>query len=223
MQFLYNENSGESKLSLEGEQYKYIFKVRRHKSDESLFFRNLRENILYEYKIENIDRRKAVLSLVNSEERVIEAKKKLHIGWCVIDPKSVERSISFLNEIGVGMITFIYCKYSQSKYKPNIEKLEKLLINSSSQCGRSSIIKLDECDSLEEFLDQNPGSYMFNFSQNNIADKKNDIETIVIGCEGGFSEDEVKMLTKDKIVGVDSNMIFRSETAVTVAASAVLL
>ncbi len=223
MQFLFNENSGLSSLLIEGEQYKYIFKVRRHAVEQNLFFRNLKNKKIYEYKVDSLDRRKAVLSLVSSEEKIIEAKKKLHIGWCVIDPKSVEKVLASLNEIGVEKITFIYCKYSQSKYKINEEKLQKLLLNSSGQCGRSSVIEIEHCSSLKEFLEQNPQSYMFNFSKNHILSKKDEIDTIVIGCEGGFESEEVALFDEEKIVGVDSDIILRSETAAAAAAAAVLL
>ena len=47
-------------------------------------------------------------------------KNKLHIGWCVIDPKTVEKYIASLNEIGVDKITFIYADYSQ--------KISKLIL-----------------------------------------------------------------------------------------------
>lgn len=223
MQFLYHENSGEQSLALEGEQYSYIFKVRRHKIEENLFFRNLKDENIYEYKIKSVDRRKALLDLISSEKRIVKHSKKLHMGWCVIDPKSVEKAISFLNETGVEKITFIYCKYSQYKYKPNIQKLEKLLINSSSQCGRSDIIKLCEAKSLEDFLKQNPDSYMLNFSKNRIINYKDDINTVVVGCEGGFSKDEIALFDDEKIVGVNCNMILKSETAVTAVASLILL
>lgn len=223
MQFLYNQDSGKQKVVIEGEQYKYLFKVRRHTKDEKFFFRNLKDKNLYKYQVETLDRRKAVLNLISYEEKLIEASKSLHLAWCIIDPKSIEKVIPFLNEIGVEKITFIYCEYSQYKYKPNFEKLEKLLLNSSGQCGRSSIIKLDQCNSLKEFLKQNPNSYMFNFSKNNIKEKKDDIQTIVIGCEGGFSKDEISMFSDEKTVGVDCSMILRSETAATAVATAVLL
>ena len=187
------------------------------------FFRNLNDNFIYEYEVLSIDRRKGNLSLKNKEEKIVDIDKKLHIGWCVIDPKSIEKQIASLNELGVSKITFIYCEYSQYKYKPNIEKLEKLLINSSSQCGRSSIIELKSCDSLEEFLKLYPDSYMFNFSQINISEKKGDIDTIILGCEGGFSDDEVAKLKSEKIVGIDSNLILRSETAAVTIASKLLV
>ena len=64
---------------------------------------------------------------------------------------------------------------------------------------------------------------MFNFSHNNIKDKKEDINTIILGCEGGFSLDEIAKFSKDNIVGIDSSMILKSETAIVSIASLLLL
>jgi 16S rRNA (uracil1498-N3)-methyltransferase len=219
MQYTYHEDSGLDTIEIEAELHKYLFKVRRHDINELLYFRNLKDNNIYSYKVQNIDRRKTTLSLIESQEKIIEPKKELHIGWCKVDPKSIEKMIASLNELGVTKITFINCEYSQGKYKLNIEKLEKLLINSSQQCGRSSIIKLDECNSLDNFLEQNSDSYMFNFSTNSIDKEKENIKTIVIGCEGGFSNKEIEKFSQDKIVGIDSNLILRSETGVITLAS----
>jgi len=222
MQFTYSIDASQPLLTIEAELHKYLFKVRRHSIEDDLYFRNLKDKNLYRYKVEHIDRRKTTLKLIDYEEVIIEPKKELHIGWCIIDPKSVEKYIASLNELGVTKITFISCKYSQKQYKPNFEKLEKLLINSSSQCGRSSIIELEVSESLDKFLEKYPKSFMFNFSDNNINDKKSEIDTIVLGCEGGFSKDEVLKFQQDKIVGIDSNLILRSETAVITIASIVM-
>jgi 16S rRNA (uracil1498-N3)-methyltransferase len=223
MQFIYHPNAGEQNLTIDGELHKYIFKVRRYDSSSSIYFRNLNDNNIYEYSVQNIDRRKANLEFVKSEEKIVLPQKTLHIGWCVIDPKSVEKQIASLNEIGVSKITFIYCEYSQKQYKLNFEKLEKLLINSSQQSGRSNIIQLGSMNSLDEFIQKYPDTYMFNFSSNHIQDKKNDINTIVLGCEGGFSMDEVNKFDDSKIVGVDSSIIQRSETAIGSLSSLILL
>jgi len=214
MQFIYHKDSSKQNLTIDGDLYKYIFKVRRLDSTKNIFFRNLEDKNIYEYKVLNIDRRKATLELIGFEQKIIEPKKELHIAWCIIDPKSIEKYIASLNELGVTKITFIYCQYSQKQYKPNLEKLKKLLINSSSQCGRSSIIELDICDTLQEFIKNNPNSYMFNFSKNNILNYKDDISTIIIGCEGGFSKQEFESFDKQKVVGIDNNLILKSETAV---------
>jgi len=222
MQFFYDKDAGQSVITIDGEAFNYIFKVRRQKSDEVLNLRNLCDKNIYKYEVISIDRRKAKLTLLSTEELIVESKKSLHIAWCKIDPKSIEKNIASLNEIGVEKITFIECEYSQKNYKINKEKIEKLLINSSSQCGRSSIIDIDYCDSLDNFLEKYPDSFIFNFSKNNISQNKEKIETIIIGCEGGFSLDEIKRFEEDKIVGIDSSLILRSETAVISVASHIL-
>jgi len=223
MQFTYHKDAGLDKIEIESELHKYLFKVRRHDINENLHFRNLKDKNIYTYKVENINRRSTVLFLQNFEEKIIEPKKELHIGWCKIDPKSIEKVIASLNELGVTKITFINCEFSQKKYNINYEKLEKLLINSSQQSGRSNIIKLDESESLEQFMKDNPDTYMFNFSENLIDNHKNDIKTIVLGCEGGFSSQEVSIFNKNKTVGINSNLILRSETGVVAIASKIIV
>ncbi|PIF03918.1 MAG: 16S rRNA (uracil(1498)-N(3))-methyltransferase [Arcobacter sp.] len=219
MQYTYHKDAGDNTIEIEAQLHKYLFKVRRHNIDENLYFRNLKDKNLYRYKVQDINRRKTILLLEDFEEKIVEPKKELHIAWCKIDPKSIEKVIASLNELGVSKITFIDCEFSQGKYTINYEKLEKLLIHSSEQSGRSSIIQLEKSSSLDEFLKENPNSYMFHFSNNLIDNYKDDIQTIIIGCEGGFSIDEVKSFRQNKIVGIDSNLILRSETAAITIAS----
>ncbi|MDX4062912.1 16S rRNA (uracil(1498)-N(3))-methyltransferase [Aliarcobacter skirrowii] len=223
MQFVYDKSSKNEILELVDENYNYIIKARRHKIDDEIYFRNLEDDFIYLYKIVEINKKSATLTLVNSEKKVIENSRKLHLVWCVVDPKIVEKSISSLNEIGVDKITFVYSDFSQKNFKINIEKLNKILINSSSQCGRSSIIKLEISKTLDSFLTQNPKSYILDFSNSFIDDKKDDIDTLVIGCEGGFSKREKGNFNKDFVVGFNSNLILRSETAIVSATSKILL
>ena len=223
MQFVYDKFSKNEILELVDENYNYIIKARRHKIDDEIYFRNLEDDFIYLYKIVEINKKSATLTLVNSEKKVIENSRKLHLVWCVVDPKTVEKSISSLNEIGVDKITFVYSDFSQKNFKINIEKLNKILINSSSQCGRSSIIKLEISKTLDSFLTQNPKSYILDFSNNFIDDKKDEIDTLVIGCEGGFSKREKSNFNKDFVVGFNSNLILRSETAIVSATSKILL
>ena len=223
MQFVYLKNASKQTIQIDGELYNYIFKIRRYDTKKSIFFRNLFDDNIYEYEVKDINRRKASLELIGFEQKIIKPNKELHIGWCIIDPKSVEKQIASLNEIGVTKITFIYCEYSQQKYKLNFEKLEKLLINSSQQNGRSDIIKLESCESFDRFLETYPDTYMFNFSSNHISNYKDDIKTILIGCEGGYSNTETAKIQSNKIVGINSNLILRSETAIISVASKILL
>ncbi len=223
MQFTYDEFCGGNILEIKDEVYNYLIKARRHKIDDEIYFRNLKDENIYLYKIVLIDKKKAVLNLIFSEKKVLINQKKLHLGWCVIDPKTIEKYIPSLNELGVDKITFIYSDFSQKNFKINIEKLEKILINSSSQCGRSDIIKLDICKNLDEFLKNNKNIYFLDFSNKLIDEKKDEIKTLIIGCEGGFSKNEREKFNIDYVVGFESSLILRSETAIIAATSKIIL
>ena len=222
MLYLYHKEAGASTLTLTGDDHRYIFKVRRHKAEDTLYLRNLEDGYLYTYEVVSIDKRTVVLSLRAQQELEVKATRPLHIGWCVIDPKSIEKILPSLNEIGVEKITFIYCKRSQKSFKPDFKRLEKILLNSSQQSGRSVMLQLDIMESLEAFLHRYPQSYMLNFSQKPVSEEK-DISTIVIGCEGGFHEEEVSLFTPEKIVGFKTPLVLKSESAVCAVASKILL
>ncbi len=222
MQYLFEGKSGEKNIILTGDSHHYIFKVRRHRQNEIIALRNLQDDTLYLYKISSINKKKAFLELVEEKDLQITAKKELHIGWCLIEPKNIEKVLPSLNEIGVSKITFILCARSQQNNKIDIQRLQRIMLNSSQQCGRSRMMEFDIMGSLKEFLSQNPKSYMLNFSQNHISEL-NDIETIVIGCEGGFTEKEIALFDESKIVGFDTPLILKSESAVCAVASKILI
>ena len=223
MQFTYDEFCGSDILEIKDEVYNYLIKARRHKIDDEIYFRNLKENNIYLYKLNFIDKKKAVLNLISSEEKIVLNDNKLHLGWCVVDPKTIEKYITSLNEMGVDKITFIYADFSQKNFKINIEKLEKILISSSTQCGRSNIIKLETSKNLELFMKENSDAYFLDFSKLSIDNKKDEIKTLVIGCEGGFSKKEREKFNENFVVGFNSNLILRSETAIISAGSKILL
>jgi 16S rRNA (uracil1498-N3)-methyltransferase len=223
MQFTYDEFCGSEILEIKDEVYNYLIKARRHKIDDEIYFRNLKENNIYLYKLNFIDKKKAVLNLISSEEKIVINDNKLHLGWCVVDPKTIEKYIASLNEMGVDKITFIYADFSQKNFKINIEKLEKILISSSTQCGRSNIIKLETSKNIEQFMKENNDAYFLDFSKLSIDNKKDEIKTLVIGCEGGFSKKEREKFNENFVVGFNSNLILRSETAIISAGSKILL
>ena len=222
MLYLYHKEAKKAQLTLTGDEHRYIFKVRRHKADELLYLRNLEDGYLYEYKVTAIDKRSVILDLQSSQELRVKAKQSLHIGWCIIDPKNIEKVLPSLNEMGVEKITFIYCKRSQKSFKPDFKRLEKILLNSSQQSGRSEMMKLEMADTLEDFLVKYPQSKMLNFSENNCI-STTEFETIVIGCEGGFHEDEVALFKDESIVGFDTPLVLKSESATCAVASKILL
>lgn len=223
MQYLFENQSGAKSIILTGDSHHYIFKVRRHKDGETIALRNLKNDTLYLYKISKIDKKEAILELIEEQELGVSAKKQLHIGWCLIDPKNIEKVLPSLNEMGVDKITFITCKRSQQNIKLDFKRLDRIVLNSSQQCGRSRMMEFDNVNSLNEFLEKYPDSYMLNFSQKHISQNGDDIKTIVIGCEGGFTDKEVALFDESRVVGFDTPLILKSESAVCTVASKLIL
>lgn len=222
MLYLYNAEAGQPQLLLEGDDHRYIYKVRRHKIEDKLYLRNGDDGLLHSYLITMIDKRTVHLELQESTILEVKAKTSLHIGWCVIDPKSVEKVLPTLNEMGVDKITFFYCKRSQKSFTLDFKRLEKILLNSSQQSGRSQMMQLDKAEDLETFIAQYPESKMLNFSEDNFI-SNTIFDTIVIGCEGGFTEEEVALFNVDDMVGFDTPLVLKSESAACGIAAKILL
>lgn len=221
MQFVYHEDCGKDILEIKDEIYNYLFRARREKKGSIVPFRNLKDRYIYYYKIDEVKKRVAILVLEKKEEKEIIPNRELHIGWCLIDPKIVEKSIHFLNEIGVKKISFIYCDRSQKNFKLKLDKLQKIVISSSQQCGRSSLMEFEILNSIDEFLEKYRDFVVINFSKKMLNSKKP--KRVLIGCEGGFSKEELNKLEKYEILGFNTNLVLKSETAAIAAASKILL
>ncbi|NOQ30996.1 MAG: 16S rRNA (uracil(1498)-N(3))-methyltransferase [Helicobacteraceae bacterium] len=222
--YILNESAGSQSLTLKNETFKYLIKVRRHKVDDLISFRNPNENrIEYKYILKSIDGRSCSLELLSSNKNIVEAVKKLHIGWCVIDIKSIEKVLPSLNEIGVNKITFIECSRSQKSFKLDFDRFNRMLTTSSQQCGRSSTIEFAQSSSIKKFILNEPKTTVFDFSNQVLSSEQvSKIETILVGCEGGFSEEERELLKANDVIKLNTPMILRSESAVMVIASKIL-
>ena len=169
-----------------------------------------------------IDKKSLTLLLDSQQELRVEAKKELHIGWCVIEPKNIEKMLPTLNEIGVSKITFIYCERSQKSFKIDLDRLKKIILSSSQQSGRSRLLEFDIKNSLDSFIESNQNSYLVNFSPNRVNGDKN-LDTVVIGCEGGLTDGEIALFSEDRVFGLDTPLVLKSESAVSAIASIILL
>jgi 16S rRNA (uracil1498-N3)-methyltransferase len=222
MRYLYHVDAGIESLTLQGDSHKYIFKVRRHKVEDEIALRNLEDEVLYSYTVLSIDKHHTLLQLKAKEHLEVGATKTLHIGWCMIEPKQIEKVLPTLNELGVAKITFIYCERSQKQFKVDTARLHKIVLNSSQQCGRSQLMAFETADSLETFLTHYPQAVMVNFSENRLSNTpKSDV--FVIGCEGGFTPHEVALFEKQQRVGFSTPLILKSESAVCALASKLLV
>lgn len=218
---LLDEKKSET-LTLKGEMFKYLVKVRRHSVEESIAFRYKDDmSTLHHYKIVDIANRSLTLVLQNSQLLEIGAQKSLHIGWCIIDPKSIEKMLPSLNEIGVEKISFISCDRTQKNFKLDFKRFERILEASMQQCGRSKFMEFEEYKNIEEFIQHYPDTKVFDFCENTLSDTS-EFQTVLIGCEGGFSQKEREFLQTQESFRLNTPMILRSESAAVVVAGKIL-
>ncbi|MDR1614126.1 MAG: 16S rRNA (uracil(1498)-N(3))-methyltransferase [Campylobacteraceae bacterium] len=223
MQFLYHERAGEESIVIEGESFTHLFKSRRYDIKKPLRLRNLRDDFLYEYNIKAINRREAECVLHAKNMPIRKTVKPLQIAWSVVEPKIIEKTLPFLNEIGLKKLIFVYTKFSQHSFKIDFQRLRRIAINSCEQCGRADLMEFEMLGSLEEFIKKYQNFGVADFSSNRLCDIKNPPDTWIIGCEGGFSMDEKEQLKIYPIFGFESENILRSESAVMALAAKILL
>jgi len=122
--------------------------------------------------------------------------------------------------LGISKISFVNCDYSQENFKINIDRLNKILINSCGQCGRTNLIKFDFLTTKDL---SNINFAVVDFCSSKIDKSIFDYDTFLVGPEGGFSKIERKNLSSKKTYGFDSDLILKSESAVSALSSIYLL
>ena len=223
MIYILCDDASKASFTIKGDLHKYLIKVRRHEVGDELSLRNKADiKTLHRYEIESIDSRSLEVRLLCSSVEEVESSKKLHIGWCVIDAKSIEKVLPSLSEIGVDKISFIYCERSQKNFKLDFQRFERILEASMQQCGRTSYIEFETYATVEKFIKAFPHAKVFDFCEN-ILKENADFETILIGCEGGFSKKEKSLLASQEVFRLNTPMVLRSESAVMAVASKILL
>lgn len=217
MRFLYDENAGNDFLEIKGDNFNHL-KARRVSVGERLDIRNLKDGYSYLYEIKEFSR-KAVCELV-FKSLAKSYESDLTLAWAVVQPSVIEKALPSLNEIGVRKILFVYTDFSQKNIKLDFDRFERILIGSSEQCGRNSIIKFETFASVSELLNVYKNVSLVDFGGVNL-DMASKNEILFVGSEGGFSDAERTKFTKS--YALNSPNILRSNTAIISVAAKMLL
>lgn len=219
MQFTYHKYAGDFTITIDGDTYNHLFRSRRTCKLDSLTLCNLRDANVYIYAIIKLDKKSATLQLKQTQD--IESKTpKGHLIWAMIEPKNIEKALPFLNELNLACITFFYADFSQKHFKLDNSRIDRILENSCEQCGRTTRLKIESLNNLEEVLQKYPKIAVMDFGKSPL---KSLLEIpFLIGTEGGFSENERNLLSTQITFGAPNCNILRSETAAIYAASKIL-
>ncbi len=179
----------------------------------------------------------ATLQVV-SKIKTADPTQRKNIWLCValIKKDNFELVVQKATELGVNNIVPIICEHSE-KRKLNMERMQKIAVESSEQSGRGDIPQIHQVIELYDILQQNilpndklvlhpiveSGNFQFPISNFQKKDGPNDI-AIFIGPEGGFSDKEIAVFKSYNMPVVSlGTQILRAETAAIATASLFLL
>ena len=207
---------------LDKSQSHYLNKVMRVKENE--VFSLFNSNGEWEAKVLSLS--KSIIKFkITKQLRQKENIKELWLAFSPIKSNYQNFMIQKATELGVTKFLPIIFERTVVR-KINKERLEKIIIEASEQSNRINLPKIEEPQSLNNFLETNSIDLILTDlnSNNNKIDKSKLTDKpvcIIIGPEGDFSEDERQEILAFKGVQpikINEN-ILRSETAVISAIS----
>ena len=229
MRLFYNKGLTEddSRLIIEREESRHIVRVLRKKVGDTIYVTN-GKGILFTTKIDVINKNNTELKITNSKK---ESKTKFHINIAVAPTKNNDRIEWFIEkstEIGINTISTVLCAKSERK-KIKIDRLEKITISAMKQSLQLHKPIIEELVSFEEFTRNCKSDNKFiahckeseKLFLNNCKIKAKTI-SVLIGPEGGFSDNEIGLAEKHGFISVSlGNNRLRTETAA-IAATQIL-
>ena len=208
---------------LDKSQSYYLNKVMRVKENE--VFSVFNSNGEWEAKVLSISKSIIEFKIIKQLRQKENIKKEL---WLAFSPiKSNYQNFMIQKATELGVTKFLPIIFDRTVVrKINKERLEKIIIEASEQSNRINLPKIEEPQSLNNFLETNSIDLILTDlnSNNNKIDKSKLTDKpvcIIIGPEGDFSEDERQEILAFKGVQpikINEN-ILRSETAVISAIS----
>jgi 16S rRNA (uracil1498-N3)-methyltransferase len=154
----------------------------------------------------------------------------LILGLCIIKANKMEDAIDMAVQLGISEIVPLIAQRSQMS-SINYERIMKCIIRATEQSERLQPPILRDVTTLTEFCNKSEGCTIIYANENEIIGNSiNDIScaldniSLIIGPEGGFSEEERIMLSSQHCYSISlGTNILRSETAVVTALAEIQL
>jgi len=231
MQLFYNPTITEKskELLFDKEESRHIFKVLRKKADDQLMLTN-GKGIFFKVELLQSNPKHCLAKVIS-----VESKEPLpyYLHLAVAPTKLNDRYEWFLEkatEIGISEITPIICDHSERKVI-KLERFEKKIQSAMKQSLHAYLPKINEAITYKNFLKNQADS----LEQKLIAHceetdkrtlksvlKPNQKTILLIGPEGDFSTNEIRLALEDDFIPVSlGNTRLRTETAAIVACHSV--
>lgn len=178
----------------------------------------------YDYlcEIKEITKKQAIASIINKEINTKNPKINLTVFQGLVKGEKLDLIVQKLTEIGISNLYTFESEYAIAKANNNkIDRLRKISMESCKQCGRNIPLNIYENLKFNEMVDK-----LKNFDLILFANEKNKVRNfdifkkckniaIIVGSEGGFSDNEINLIYSSGAINFGlGERILRAETAV---------
>lgn len=221
--------SAQTELELEQSASNHLLKVLRLKEGDGIILFNGDGNEYYSH-IEIVKGKKALISVDSSAEVNLESPLKLSLCQGLAKNDKMDLAIQKATELGICSVTPIITERTQFTYKGNrlekkLQHWQKIIISACEQSGRTVLPQLNPPVAISDFLQQQKSGFILdpyssasviptdNSGLSELKNSRGEID-ILIGPEGGFTDNEVKSAKENGMRPlVLGKRILRTETA----------
>ncbi|MBQ7339886.1 MAG: 16S rRNA (uracil(1498)-N(3))-methyltransferase [Clostridia bacterium] len=205
---------------VEGEEFFHAVNVLRIKVGEKVL---LCDGTGKEYlaEISSIEKRSFTANIIEERLNECEPKEKVTLIAGYLKGDKTELVVQKAVELGVSKIVVFSSKFSSSFINENkLNRLNRVSMEAVKQCGRAIVPKVEYAETLEKALSFGDSCknklFACEFAKANEVDfsNLNGSTAIVVGSEGGFSNEEYQLaLEKGYKTVYLGRRILRAETA----------
>jgi len=211
-------------LVLTDEEFHHAVKVRRIKEGNLVEVNDLKGN-LFLGEVLKIEKKKVLIKPLEKVE-VKQPNYRITLYQCMPNQLSkVDDIIEPISQLGVDRLVPVICKNSAvgfQEVEKKIPKWEKIALNSIKQCRRLFPLVIDKPIKLSNISNDDDLKVVF-YEKEKVNKLKDFINSrysscsLVIGNEGGFTEEEIESLKSKGFVTVSlGDYILKMETAIIV-------
>jgi 16S rRNA (uracil1498-N3)-methyltransferase len=181
----------------------------------------------YEAEIKHVDRRDVSVEILNQSANPNESKIRIHLFQALSSNEKMDLVVQKAVELGVQAITPIIASRSQMRLKDEkrdkkLQHWQQIAISACEQSGRAVIPNVYPVSLLTESMNQIDDAALNIMLDPEAKTQLNQLASmdtpshinVLIGPEGGFSEDEIQLCQSKKVITLSLGpRILRTETA----------
>jgi 16S rRNA (uracil1498-N3)-methyltransferase len=237
--FLAPEQLSTDKITITGDQARHLALVLRAQPGDKITIMD-GQGYKYECRLISVHKKEVVAEVLNKTTYSVESPLSITLAQGIAKGDKMDFVIQKSTELGVNRIIPVITEYSQVKHTHKVQRWRKIALSAAQQSGRDKVPEILEPITLEEYLSQQlspaaqgyiedikgvkPDSYIRiilseNYKKRAFKEilsglKENRRVIVLVGPEGGFSQEEISAAVEKDFIEVSIGpRILRTETA----------